>query len=200
MSRTSPDRHPIARVLREHRLLLDRFEAEGGIDAVEKAGARIVSTLGSGGTVFVCGNGGSAADAQHLCAEIVGRFVRKDRDALPALALTVDTSAITAIANDWGFEHVFERQLRGLLRAGDCLIGITTSGRSPNVLRAMKYAQDSGAATIGLVGNMGADMAPLSDVVILVPHAETARVQEVHQLIYHAWCEQIDAAFSPRPG
>lgn len=156
------------------------------------AAALIVSALGAGGKVMFCGNGGSAADAQHLAAELVGRY-RYDRRPLAALALTVDTSALTAIGNDYGFNLVFARQLRGIARPGDVLFGISTSGRSPNVIEGLRIARDLGVRTIGLTGAGGADMAPLCDVLISVPSSETNHIQEMHIAVGHMICGIVES-------
>lgn len=150
--------------------------------------------LQRGCRVLVCGNGGSAADAQHLAAELCGRF-GKERRALAGIALTTDTSALTAIANDYGFDRVFARQVEALGRPGDLLIGISTSGNSPNVIVAVEEAKQLGIRTIGLLGRDGGKLRTLVDDAIIVPCPITARIQEVHQMIYHFWCEAIEAHF-----
>ena len=152
----------------------------------------MAATLKSGHTVFACGNGGSAADSQHFAAELVARY-KKNRKALRALALTTDSSALTAIGNDYGFEHIFTRQLEALGTRGDVLVAFTTSGSSRNVLQAIKQAKKQKMRVIVLTGAKGAGLKNIADVCIVVPSTETARVQEVHQLVYHAWCEYIDA-------
>ncbi|MBI1292998.1 SIS domain-containing protein [bacterium] len=155
----------------------------------------MIAALEAGGTIFICGNGGSAADAQHFAAELTGRFFIKDRRALPGIALTTDTSALTAIANDYGYHQVFSRQIEALGRPGDVLVGISTSGRSANVLEAMDKAYALGMQCIGLVGNDGSAMAPYSRAVVTVPHRLTARVQEMHITVIHTWCQLIDQHF-----
>ncbi|HMX63725.1 MAG TPA: SIS domain-containing protein [Candidatus Sumerlaeota bacterium] len=165
------------------------------LDSIEKCGAVLVETLANGGTVFIAGNGGSAADAQHFAAELVGRFFIKTRRALPGIALTVDTSALTAISNDFGYQNLFARQLEGLARAGDAFVGITTSGRSPNILAAMEVAHRMGLSCIGLVGNDASAVAPYCAQVVSIPHGETARVQEMHITTIHGWCDMIDRHF-----
>ncbi|WP_187647928.1 D-sedoheptulose 7-phosphate isomerase [Nitrosophilus labii] len=144
--------------------------------------------------ILLFGNGGSAADAQHLAAELVGRF-KKERRSLPAIALTTDTSALTAIGNDYGFEEVFARQLDGLANEGDVAIGISTSGNSENVLRALEIAKTKGCKTIGLSGRDGGKMAALCDANIVVPSNETPRIQEMHIMIGHIICNVIDENF-----
>jgi D-sedoheptulose 7-phosphate isomerase len=155
----------------------------------------MIAALEAGGTIFICGNGGSAADAQHFAAELTGRFFIKDRRALPGIALTTDTSALTAIANDYGYHQVFSRQIEALGRPGDVLVGISTSGRSGNVLEAMDKAYALGMHCIGLVGGDSSAMAPYSRAVVTVPHRLTARVQEMHITVIHTWCQIIDQHF-----
>jgi D-sedoheptulose 7-phosphate isomerase len=141
--------------------------------------------------VLICGNGGSASDAQHIAAEFVGRF-ETERAALPAIALTTDTSALTALANDYGFEKIFARQVEALARPGDVLIAISTSGNSPNVISAVMSARAQGCRVIGLTGAAGKKLASLCDACILIPAERTARIQEAHITIGHIWCEIID--------
>ncbi|MDX2175642.1 MAG: SIS domain-containing protein [Candidatus Sumerlaeia bacterium] len=186
----------LARVSAEHRRALDEFAASGGPEQAAAAGALLVETLLSGGKILICGNGGSAADAQHLAAEIVGRFVGKSRRALPAIALTTDSSILTSVANDFGYERVFARQVEAFGARGDLLVGISTSGSSRNVLEAFRAAAPLGMGRIALVGKSAEGCAELVDVAVRVPHGETARIQELHLMIYHAWCEAVDAAFS----
>ncbi len=141
--------------------------------------------------VFACGNGGSAADAQHFAAELTGRYIN-DRPAYAGIALTVDTSAMTAIANDYGYEQVFARQLEGLGKKGDVLVAISTSGNSVNVINAVKMAQFNGMKTIALTGYDGGDLADLSDIAIIVPSDNTARIQEAHGFILHTFCQSLE--------
>ncbi|MEQ1764143.1 MAG: SIS domain-containing protein [Pyrinomonadaceae bacterium] len=162
---------------------------------IRKSGELLVDTFRSGGKVLVCGNGGSAADAQHIAAEFVGRY-ETERDSLPAIALTTDTSALTAIGNDYGFERIFARQVESLAHKGDCLIAISTSGNSPNVIAAVMEARRKGCRVLGLTGGGGKKLASLSDASILAPSSRTARIQEVHLAIIHIWCEMVDAAFA----
>jgi len=140
-----------------------------------------------------CGNGGSAADSQHLAAELQGRFLR-ERAPLAALALTANASALTAIGNDYGFDEVFERQLRGLAKSGDVLIGISTSGNSKNVLRALTAAKSMGLYTVGLTGESGAAMVNCCDAIVRVPSKHTARIQEMHIGVGHVICQIIEDA------
>lgn len=165
---------------------------EREIENIERCADIIYKTFENGNKILLCGNGGSAADAQHIAAEFVGRF-ETERKALPAIALTTDTSALTALANDYNYERVFSRQVEALARAGDLLIAISTSGNSPNVNHAVMTARRGGCQTLGLTGATGKKLASLCDAAILVPNERTARVQESHILIAHVWCEIIDA-------
>ncbi len=160
-------------------------------DVVQRATGFVTAALRDGNKIMFCGNGGSAADAQHLAAELVGRYVM-DRAPLPALALTVDTSALTAIANDYSFDDVFARQLRGLGQADDVLVGISTSGNSRNVLRAIEAAREKGIRTIGLTGQSGGLMRQLCDVCICVPSDRTSHIQEMHIAIGHVICGEVE--------
>lgn len=153
----------------------------------------VAAALASGGKLLLCGNGGSAADCQHIAAELVGRF-RRDRPALAAIALTTDTSVLTSVANDYAFETVFARQVEALGRRGDCLLAISTSGRSPNVLAAIAAARALGMVTIGLLGGDGGGAAPACDHALIVPSRDTARIQEAHILIGHALCAALEGA------
>lgn len=161
---------------------------------VERAGLLLLSALRSGKKVLACGNGGSAADSQHFAAELVGRYA-KSRRALPAIALTVDSSALTAIANDWDFEYIFARQVEALGSARDVLVAFTTSGRSKNVLAAIRAARKKKMRVVVLTGEKGKALRRKANVAIVVPSRETARIQEIHELVFHAWCEYVDANF-----
>jgi D-sedoheptulose 7-phosphate isomerase len=177
--------------LRTKRVFLDEYA-----DAVARAGEMLIASLRAGGKVLLFGNGGSAADAQHIAAEFVGRFVRQ-RDGLPAVALTTDTSALTAIANDFGYDDVFARQVRALGRRGDIAIAISTSGKSPSVLRAVEACKATGIRTIGLTGGDGGQLASAVDVPLVVTASTlSARIQETHITIGHVLCELADAALS----
>ena len=151
----------------------------------------ICDALTAGKKILICGNGGSAADAQHIAAELVG-YYENQRRSWPAIALTTDTSALTAVSNDLGFEHVFARQVAGLAQPGDVLIAITTSGKSKNVLRAVEQAKESGCTIIALVGASAETLESLCDIVVTVPASRTSRVQEAHITIGHLWCEVVD--------
>jgi D-sedoheptulose 7-phosphate isomerase len=154
----------------------------------------MVSTLKKGNKVLLAGNGGSAADAQHIAAELSGRFV-KERRALPGIALTTDTSALTSIANDYGYEYVFSRQVEALAKPGDLFIGISTSGNSQGILNAFDAARKLECTTLGLSGRSGGKMNGICDLNIIVPSEITARIQEMHILIGHILCKAVDEAF-----
>jgi phosphoheptose isomerase len=160
---------------------------------VVRAAAVIVEALGAGGTLLAFGNGGSAADAQHLVAELVGRF-EKERTGYRAVALTADTSLLTSVANDYGFERVFARQIDALGGPGDVALAISTSGRSPNVVAGLRAAQARGMKTIALTGRDGGDAGRIADVHVNVPDERTPRVQEVHCTLIHALCELVEGA------
>jgi D-sedoheptulose 7-phosphate isomerase len=177
--------------LDEHRDLFTRLDALAA--PVEQAARLIAGTLSAGGKLMLCGNGGSAADSQHLAAEFTGRFI-KDRRPLAALALSTDSSALTCIANDYSFDEVFYRQVLGLGLRGDCLLAISTSGNSRNVVRAVEAARERGVRTIGLLGRDGGALAGLCELAIVVPSSTTARIQEAHILIGHSLCGMVEAA------
>ena len=180
----------IQRYFEEHLATVETLREQ--IDVIEQATQLGIEALGRGRKILLCGNGGSAADAQHIAAELVGRFV-DDRRALPAVALTTDTSALTAIANDYGYEAVFERQVEALATAGDVLIGISTSGNSGNVLRACQKAAELGCQTIALAGKTGGQLKDVADLCLVVPSSTTAHIQECHILVGHLLCEGIES-------
>lgn len=161
------------------------------LPAIEQSGQLICDALAAGKKILVCGNGGSAADAQHIAAELIG-YYESQRRSWPAIALTTDTSALTAVSNDLGFEHVFARQVAGLAQTGDVLIAISTSGKSKNVIRAVEQARESGCKTIALTGASADALGSLCDVVVAVPATRTSRIQEAHITIGHLWCEMVD--------
>ena len=161
------------------------------VEAIARAGDVLVEVLRAGGQVLAFGNGGSAADAQHFVAELVGRFERQRRG-FPAVALTTDPSIVTAVANDFGFDAVFARQIEALGRAGDLAVGITTSGNSPNVVRGLEAAKARGLRTIALTGHDGGAAGRLAEVHVNVPEAVTARVQEAHMTVLHLLCAFVD--------
>jgi len=161
-------------------------------EQIESAADLIERTLRNGRKLMICGNGGSAADSQHLAAEFTGRFV-KDRKPLAGLALTTNTSALTSVANDYSFEEVFSRQVTGLGQTGDCLLAISTSGNSPNVIRAVDAARAIGIKTIGLLGREGGQLRGKCDIAIVVSSHTTARIQEAHIFIGHTLCSMVEA-------
>lgn len=160
---------------------------------IAEAGVMLVEAVAKGGKIMFCGNGGSAADCQHLAAELTGRYL-KERAPIAAIALTVDTSALTAIGNDYAFDKVFSRQIAALARAGDVLVGISTSGRSGNVIEAFKTAKLRGVRTIALTGEGGGDLAGMADCAIRVPSAMTNRIQEMHIAVGHMLCGIVEEA------
>ncbi len=180
--------------LRSHISVFEKLISEQS-NRIDDCGRIILETLTSGGKIMLCGNGGSAADAQHIAAELIGRY-ESERRALPAIALTTDTSALTALSNDYSFERVFSRQVEGLANPGDLLIAISTSGNSPNVIRAIMAARNRGCKVIGLTASGGKKMAALCDACVMVPGAKTSRIQEAHIAIGHIWCELIDQNIS----
>jgi D-sedoheptulose 7-phosphate isomerase len=160
-------------------------------DTLHTISAEIARALKNGNKLLLAGNGGSAADAQHIAAEIVGRY-KLERAAWAALALTTDTSALTAIANDYGYEDVFARQVQGLGQRGDVFLGLTTSGRSPNILAALKVARDKGLVTVGFTGAKGESMRPLCDHILIAPTEDTPVVQQIHLMSAHGICDQVE--------
>lgn len=164
------------------------------IKTIETCGKIIVDAINNGKKILICGNGGSAADAQHIATELVGRY-EKERKGIPAIALTVDTSALTAIGNDYGFDRIFSRQVEALANERDVLVGISTSGNSSNVINAVMQARQIGCKTIGLTGLKGKKLASLCDGAVLVPSERTARIQEAHIAIGHLWCEMVEAEY-----
>lgn len=195
----SPNRAGLAaqfeRLLGDHLATVER--ARSLLAPAETLAKTAISVLQAGGKLLLCGNGGSAADSQHIATELTVRF-EADRPALPALALTTDSSALTAAGNDLGFDQVFSRQVAALGRKGDLLIGLTTSGDSPNIVAALKMARQQGLVTACLTGRDGGEVAreKLADHCLIVPSDNTARIQEVHILIGHLVCAAVDMAFA----
>lgn len=180
----------LTKSLQEHLETLEALK-RSCLAEIQKSGQLICKTLTSDRKILICGNGGSAADAQHIAAELVGCY-EKQRRSWPAVALTTDTSALTAVSNDLGYEQVFARQVAGLAQAGDVLIAISTSGKSKNVLRAAEAARERGCKTIALTGATADPLGSLCDITVAVPSTRTARVQEAHITIGHLWCEMVD--------
>jgi D-sedoheptulose 7-phosphate isomerase len=190
LSPTSKD--PIAAHLKLSRDALERAVQDTGLcDTARKIADVIAGALAAGHKLLLAGNGGSAADAQHIAAEIVGRY-KRDRRAYAAIALTTDTSALTAIGNDYGFEQIFARQVEGLGQRGDVLLAITTSGRSPNILAALKTARQQGLITIGFTGAKGAPMAASCDHLLIAPSDDTAVIQQIYMAFAHGICDVIE--------
>jgi D-sedoheptulose 7-phosphate isomerase len=186
------DETHVVRVLKDAAAAHERMTAQA--PAIVEAARAVSAALAEGRTVFAFGNGGSAADAQHFCAELVGRY-EGDRKALAAVALTTDTSALTAVGNDYGFERVFARQLEALGRPGDVAIAISTSGNSPNVLRGLEAANARGLVTVALTGR-GGRAAAVAKLNVAVNEDRTSRVQEVHATVLHVICELVERELS----
>ena len=175
--------------LHEHLNLFSRLDSLG--DVAVRAAGWMAETINSGGKILVCGNGGSAADAQHFAAELVGRF-EQDRRAWPAIALTTDTSILTAVANDYAFDGIFARQVEALGEERDLLLGISTSGNSQHVVLAVEKAKPKKMKTVGLLGRDGGKIAGIVDLAVIVPYSVTARIQEAHIFIIHVWCSILE--------
>jgi D-sedoheptulose 7-phosphate isomerase len=188
------DAGDIRRLAAESAALQRRFFDESAEQLLE-VGSLLARSLLDGGRVLAFGNGGSAADAQHLAAELVGRY-RRERRGLDALALASDPAVLTALGNDMGFESVFLRQIEAHGRAGDVAFGISTSGRSPNVVEALRGARDRGLVTVGLTGNGGGALAGLVHYLVDVPHSDTPRIQEVHGVVVHVLCQIVEEAIA----
>jgi len=156
----------------------------------------LIDAFEQGRSVYICGNGGSAADAQHVAAEMVGRFQRDGRKALPCVAMTTDTSIITAVGNDFGFEDVFARQVEALGKPGDVLWVLSTSGRSPNIVKAVNIARERGMKIVAMTGGDGGELSDLADVCFIAPADRTYLIQQIHQLAYHIICELVDKHFA----
>ena len=183
----------IEKELQAHRETVERT-IEEMTPQIEQACKLMVETLEHGNTVLLCGNGGSAADAQHIAAELTGRY-KIERKGLPGIALTTDTSALTAIANDYGYNRIFDRQIEALVREGDLVIGISTSGESLNIVSALLLAKEMGAKTLGFSGKDGGKMNYVCDLNLVVPSEDTPRIQEMHILIGHILCQAVDDGF-----
>jgi D-sedoheptulose 7-phosphate isomerase len=196
-----PREHAVLEFFRRSRETLERATGDRELLTATLAIAdRIARALRDGGKVMLAGNGGSAADAQHIAAELLGRFTI-DRAPLAAVALTTDTSTLTAIGNDYSFDQIFERQLRGLGRRGDVFLAISTSGRSRNILAALKAARELGIVTVGFTGSKGTQMSALCDLTLVAPCDETALIQQIHITAAHAVCGLVERELygAPRP-
>ena len=183
----------IAQTIAMHRKMLDRLEA-GCVEIIEKTAKTIINCIEKGGIIYICGNGGSAADAQHISGELVGRFLR-ERKALPAVALSTDTSVITSVANDYGFENVFAKQVEGLIKKSDCLWALSTSGSSPNVIKAAELAKKRGAKTIAFTGKKNSRLEKIVDICLCAENEKSFAVQEMHQVAYHIICDLVEQHF-----
>lgn len=187
------DQEKIKEALDTHKRMVVELE-RAGTNAVVAAAEAIIRTFRRGGTLYLCGNGGSAADAQHVAGEFVGRF-RADRKALPALALSTDTSVLTCIANDYDYHAVFARQVEAYVKEGDILWGFSTSGASANVLKAAEVAKRRGAQVIAFTGKANSPLEALADICLCADAPLTARSQEIHQLAYHIICDLVEQGF-----
>ena len=167
--------------------------SQSGLSTIAQMAELLIQVLRNGGKVVLFGNGGSAADAQHIATELAGRY-RLDRSPLPALALTTNTSILTAVANDYSFDQVFSRQVEALIAPSDIAVGISTSGQSPNVLRAIEVARSKGATTLGLTGQKGLQLAAAVDLCLTVPSTDTPRIQEAHITVGHILCDLVERA------
>ena len=184
-------------IIRTHRKMVTELE-ESGLETISAIAGAIVKAIKKGAMVYICGNGGSAADAQHIAGELVGRF-EANRKALAAVALTTDTSILTSISNDYGYADTFAKQVKALGRQGDVAVGISTSGTAANVIKAIKVAKDLGLKTVGLTGGGGGDLVKLVDFALVVDSSTVARIQEVHITIGHVLCEMVDRMLFQQP-
>lgn len=176
--------------LAEHQEVMTKLSAL--IPAISKVADEMRACIARGGKILLMGNGGSAADSQHIAAEIVGRY-KKERRGLPAIALTTDTSILTSVGNDYGYDYIFARQVEALCTSKDLVIGITTSGNSANVVRAIETAKEIGAVTVGMTGGSGGKLAALCDFNLIMPSSDTPRIQEAHIFIGHSLCDLLEA-------
>jgi D-sedoheptulose 7-phosphate isomerase len=188
MTRITDSRASLAR----RRKLLD-WAHDRGWDQIRDFARELTSSLEKGGAVFTCGNGGSASQAEHFAAELAGRF-KLDRRSLPVFALSTNTASVTAIANDFGFTEMFARQIQGIGKKGDCLVALSTSGESKNIIRACEIARQKGMKVFGLTGRTGGALRRVSDRLIRIPDTDTARIQEAHLLVLHIACQMIEMA------
>jgi len=180
----------IRAIIKRHKQMVAELESKG-IKNIAAIASAVAKSIKKGGCVYICGNGGSAADAQHIASELVGRF-EKNRNALRAIALTTDTSLITSVANDYGYEKIFERQVEALVKKGDILWAISTSGSSANIVAAAKAAKKRGAVVIAFTGRAGSLLEKISDICLCAEEELTARSQEIHQLAYHIICSIVE--------
>jgi D-sedoheptulose 7-phosphate isomerase len=183
----------IIELLEAHKKMIAQLEASG-IETVAAAAEAVTKALKQNGTVYVCGNGGSAADAQHIASELVGKFQR-ERKGLAAVALTTDTSVMTSIANDYGYENVFAKQVEALVGEGDILWAISTSGTSPNIIAAADLAEKKGACVLAFTGRTNSKLEQIADICFCANDKSTARSQEIHQIAYHIICDLVEQSF-----
>ncbi|VAX24642.1 Phosphoheptose isomerase 1 [hydrothermal vent metagenome] len=194
MRETCKLKDKITEGIKESAALKLRMLDDGLTDSIAEISSAIIKTIQSGGKILLAGNGGSAADAQHIAAEFVGRYLA-DRAPIAAIALTTDTSTLTSISNDFGYEKVFSRQLEALSKPGDVFWAISTSGQSGNLVESLKTAKGTGVITVCLLGKDGGPMKDLADIAIVVPSNDTPRIQEAHIMIAHLVCEMVEKEF-----
>jgi len=188
----------IRKRIAEHAAALTRLD-DAQVATLARAARLLDATLAGGGRIYVCGNGGSAADAQHIAGELVGRYLR-DRRALPCTALNADTAILTCLGNDYDFDRVYARQAEAFVTAGDVLWVLSTSGNSPNILAAVEVARDRGASVLGFTGGDGGKVGTLADVCFVAPATGSFAIQQLHQVAYHVLCELVEAAAVEREG
>jgi D-sedoheptulose 7-phosphate isomerase len=186
----------VKQAIRVHRKLIDVLE-QTGIDAVVQMAEAIIDCFKNGRRLYVCGNGGSAADCQHISGELVGRF-RKERKALPVVALSTDTSILTSVGNDYGFEEIFRRQVEGLVEKGDILWALSTSGASSNILAAARLAKDKGAKVLAFTGRSNSELEKIADLCFCIDCPQTSSAQEIHQVAYHIICDLVESQLHGR--
>lgn len=184
----------IIETIKKHKKMVDALEA-AGVAAIENTAKTIIESIENGGTLYLCGNGGSAADCQHIAGEFIGRFVR-ERKALPAIALSTDTSVLTSVGNDYGFDNIFVRQVEGLVKQNDCLWAISTSGSSPNIIKAAELAKKRGAKVIAFTGRKNSKLENISDVCLCAEAEKSFATQEIHQIAYHIVCGLVEKHFA----
>ena len=180
----------ITQTIQSHKEAVDKLQI-GGAEVITAAAEAIINTIKKNGTIYICGNGGSAADAQHIAGEFVGRF-QQERKPLPAVALTTDTSIITSLSNDYGYANVFAKQVEALVGSGDLLWAISTSGSSENIINAVRVAKQKGAAVLAFTGKADSELERMTDICFCASNDSTARSQEVHLLVYHIICDLVE--------
>jgi D-sedoheptulose 7-phosphate isomerase len=186
----------VKQAIQTHRKLVDVLE-QTGIDAVVQMSEAIIDCFKNGGRLYLCGNGGSASDCQHIAGEMVGRF-RRERKALPVVALSTDTSILTSVGNDYGFEEIFRRQVEGLVEKGDILWALSTSGTSANILAAVRLAKEKGAKVLAFTGRSNSELEKMADLCLCINCPQTSSAQEIHQVAYHIICELVESQLSGR--